>query len=120
MNKKEVGQLLNYVNVAYPNFLRDNKPETILDFWVRSLKDFEYEQVLDNLVNYARTNEFPPKIKDLVDGLIVDEKYNIPGIEETKKIMDSYQVPKDQRVSPDELKELFKQQFGRIGGKLND
>ncbi|NRD81153.1 hypothetical protein HPT25_28075 [Bacillus sp. BRMEA1] len=112
MDRKEVAQLLNYVNVAFPNFLRDNKPETVLDFWFRGLKDFEYEKVLDNLVNYAQINEFPPKIKDLVDGLIVNEHYNIPGIEETKKIMDSYQVPKEQRVPPDELKKLFKQQFG--------
>jgi predicted component of type VI protein secretion system len=107
MDKKDVAQLLNYVNVSFPNFLRDNKPEMVLDFWFRSLKDFEYEQVLDNLVNYAQTNEFPPKIKDLVNGLIVDEKYNVPGIEETKKIIESYQVPKEQRLSPDEVKKLL-------------
>lgn len=107
MDKKEVAQLLNYVNVVFPNFLRDNKPEIVLDFWFRSLKDFEYEAVLDNLVNYAQTNEFPPKIKDLVDGLIGNENYNVPGIEETKKIMDSYQVPEDERLPPDELKKMF-------------
>jgi hypothetical protein len=117
MDKKEVGQLLNYVNVAFPNFLRDNKPEIILDFWFRSLKDFEYGPVLDNLVNYAQINEYPPKIKDLVEGLTINENYIVPGIEETKKIMDSYQVPKEQRLSPDELKKLFKKQFGEDRGE---
>jgi hypothetical protein len=120
MDKKEVAQLLNYVNVAYPNFLRDNKPETVLDFWFRSLKDFEYEPILANLINYAQSNEFPPKIKDLVDGLLINENYNVPGIEETKKIMDSYQVPKEQRAHPDELKKMFKQQFGGDWGKRSD
>ncbi|WP_042375307.1 replicative helicase loader/inhibitor [Neobacillus jeddahensis] len=120
MDKKDVGQLLNYLNVAYPNFLRDNKPETVLDFWFRSLKDFEYEKVLDNLVDYAQTNDFPPKIKDLVAGLMVNEKYNIPGIEETKKIMEGYQVPEEHRLSHDEIKVMFKRQFSDDGGEKND
>jgi hypothetical protein len=120
MDKKEVAQLLNYVNVAYPNFLRDNKPEMILDFWFRSLKDFEYDPVLVNLVSYAQTNEYPPKVKDLVNGLIVNEKYNIPTIEETKKIMEGYQVPKEKRASPNELKKMFKEQFGKDWGRKHD
>ena len=114
MNKKEVGQLLNYVNAAYPNFLKDNDPVIVLDFWFRSLKEFGYEQVLNNLVTYAQGNEYPPKVKDLVNGLVVNEKYNIPGIEETKKIIEQYQVPKEQRMDKDELRALIDKTVSEI------
>jgi hypothetical protein len=120
MNKKEVGQLLTNVSSAYPNFSKDSDKELLFDFWYRCLKEFDYEQVLENLINYVKTNEFPPKIKDLVNGLVVNEKYNVPGIEETQKIMDSYQVPKEQRVPQDELKKMFKRQFGKDRGKEDD
>lgn len=112
MDKNEVGILLNYVKAGFPHFLRDNDPAIVFDLWYRSLKDFEFQRVLDNLIAYMKENEYPPKIKDLVDGLVVNEKYNIPGIEETKKILDSYIVPEEERASTEYIEALKNKYWG--------
>lgn len=114
MDEKEVGLLLNYVRAGYPHFLRDNDPKIVFDLWYRSLKEFEFQPVLDNLIRYMKTSEYPPKIKDLVEGLVVNEKYNIPGIEETKKILDSYIVPESERASKEKIEALKRKYWGDV------
>lgn len=116
MKKNEVLDLMKYIKAAYPLFLKDNEPAIVFDLWYRSLKDFEYERVLDNLIQYSKENEYPPKIKDLVEGLVMNERYNIPGVEETKKIIEGYMLPPEQRASQEFIDKLKKEFMEKING----
>ena len=114
MESKEVGKLLDYVKAGYPNFLRDNDPAIVFDLWSRTLKDYEFDSVMKNLERYMLENEFPPKIKDLVNGIANDTRPRIPGVEETKKIIAGYQVPKEQRIDPLVLQSMIDEMKANI------
>lgn len=119
MEREQAKMIVRKISAVYPSFKMDD-PTFVIDTWYGILKDFDFASVDDNLNRYTLESEYPPKIKDLVKGLVVNEKYNIPGIEETKKIVAGYQVPKDERMPQEEVKALVKKITSEIRGLKND
>jgi hypothetical protein len=117
VERKEAGKLLNYVKAAYPMFIRENDPVIILDMWTRALQDYDFDSVLDNLVEYTKDNEYPPKVSDLIKPLKKPvDNYNIPDVAATKKIMEKYKpAPEEERLTPEQAKQLV---FEKLGWKL--
>lgn len=115
MNSLEVGQLLNYVNAAYPQFIKDNDPKIIKELWCDALAPYKFDDVKKVFMQYAQVNEFPPKIASLVKNLSVkDESYNVPGLQETKQIIAQYKpLPKSQRPTPEQIKKMIAEKLGK-------
>lgn len=116
MNKKEVYNLLRTVAMYYPNFIDLKKMDEVqlkIDAWYRALKDFDNDSVLDNLAAYSQENEFPPKVVSLTKGLFRDSSNDhILGVDETKELLKTYTVPKEQRLSKEQIRALVKEKLG--------
>lgn len=112
MEREETKQIVRKLTVLYGNQFKMEDPKFVVDTWHDILKGFEFNRVLSNLNNHVLNSEFPPKPKDLVKGLVVDEKYNIPNREETLKIIETYQVPVEQRATEEQRAALRKKILG--------
>lgn len=116
MNKKEVYTLIEEVVEYYPNFIDfsdDDKVQRRMDAWHRALKDCDSESILDNLAEYAKTNDFPPKISDLLKGVSLNRPYNIPDVAETKEIVKKYApAPESERLTTEQAKQLVRERLG--------
>jgi hypothetical protein len=114
MEKKEVAKLLDYVKAAYPMFVKDNNPAIIMDLWTRALKDYEYEAVFNNFMDYATRNEFPPKVSELLKNVSVkSSSYNIPDVAATKELLKKYEpAPESERLTPEQAKALVYEKLG--------
>lgn len=62
MNRKQVFEVLELLNDAYPNF---SIGQSKIDNWTRLLKDQNPVIVMRNAERYALGNKFPPSISDL-------------------------------------------------------
>lgn len=76
------------------------------------LEDYDFDRVKANLKTHVVNSEYPPRMKDLVKGLVVDEKYNIPNREETLKIIETYQVPVEKRATKEQREAIRKRILG--------
>lgn len=65
MTKKEVVQLLEEIDAAYPSKLKKTK-ETV-EVWHRNMKDQEAKRVMYLLDNHISKSPFVPTIHDLKD-----------------------------------------------------
>jgi len=101
------------ITVYGQSFLKGEDIKFFIDSWYDFLKDYDFDRVTQNLNDHVKNSEFAPKIKDLVNGLVVNEKYNIPSREETLKILDTYQVPEELRATPEQREEMRKRILGR-------
>lgn len=63
MNKQEVVEVAKMIAHSYNNatFTKEK-----LETWERFLKGYDVEQVMANLTDHIKTNQFPPTIADLV------------------------------------------------------
>ena len=89
------------ITVYGQTFLKGEDIKFFIDSWYDFLKDYDFDRVTQNLNDHVKNNEFAPKVKDLVKGLVIDEKYNIPNREETLEIIKTYQVPEEKRATPE-------------------
>lgn len=64
MKKIEVVDLLEHLLRIYPN--KFEVDQTMVDAWYFHLKNHNKDAVMDNLLQFARNNRFPPTIADLV------------------------------------------------------
>lgn len=62
MNKEQVFELLNFLNVTYPNF---EVTQAKIDAWAKLLKDQNPAVVMRNAERYALTQKFAPTVADL-------------------------------------------------------
>lgn len=112
MERDETKIIIRKLAILYGNQFKLDDPVFVIDTWHDILKEYDYDRVLRNLNTHVKNSEYPPKPKDLLKDLVVNEKYNIPGIEETKAIIETYQVPKDQQMPKEERDKLIRQTFG--------
>jgi Loader and inhibitor of phage G40P len=113
MNKKEVFKLIDEITELYPNFIDMSDAEAVtkrIDAWHRVLKAYDINSVLDNLSKYALENGYAPKINDLVKGLVVYDSDNVPGLEETKEILNRYKP--GETLTKDQARELIRKKLG--------
>lgn len=113
MNIKQTATIIEKIYFIYPNFVKDeSKLKPIIETWHEILKDYDFDRVSKNLITHSVNSDFLPKPKDLVKGLVVDEKYNIPSREETLKIIETYQVPEEERATKEQRREMRKKILG--------
>lgn len=62
MNKEQVFELLQLLNVTYPSF---DISQTKIDIWSKLLKDQNPAVIMINAERYVLTQKFPPTIADL-------------------------------------------------------
>ncbi len=60
-----------------------------IDLWTTILSEQEYEEMLKNLSNYAKYNQFPPKPADLLKE-DHEVKYTGPTVAETKTMFNRW------------------------------
>lgn len=64
MTKKEVANILVFINSIYPNF---EITQEKIDTWTFLLENQDFEKVMENAGKYAMSNKFPPVIADLIE-----------------------------------------------------
>jgi hypothetical protein len=88
ISKKETFELLETISAFYEQFeINQNR----IDSWHLAIKDYEFERLKDNLLQYCRESKYPPKVADLVNekSKILDRMNAIPDVLETRKYLDS-------------------------------
>ena len=114
VEREQTKMIVRKLSTLYGNqFKLEDDPKFVIDTWHEILKDYDFDRVSKNLITHSINSDFLPKPKDLVKGLVMDEKYNIPGREETLKIIETYQVPEEQRATPEQRQALRKKYLGR-------
>ena len=106
------GTLTKSNNPFYKDLDENQKLVKIVEIYHEILVDYDFDRVKGNLKNHVVNSEFPPKMKDLVKGLVIDEKYNIPSREETLKIIETYQVPEELRATEEQRRKMRKEILG--------
>jgi len=113
VNIGQTATIIEKLSILYPNFIKDeSKLDMIIETWHEVLKDYDFDRVSKNLINHSVNSDFLPKPKDLVKGLVMDEKYNIPSREETLKIIETYQVPEEKRATEEQRRKMRKDILG--------
>ena len=113
MNIAQTATIIEKIYFIYPSFVKDeSKLGSIIETWHEILKDYDFDRVSKNLVTHSVNSDYLPKPKDLVKGLVKDEKYNIPNREETLEIINSYQVPQEKRATKEQRDEMRKRILG--------
>jgi hypothetical protein len=116
VNIRETATIIEKIYFLYPSFVKDeSKLRSIIETWHEILKDYDFDRVSKNLITHSVNSDFLPKPKDLVKGLVVNEKYNIPNREETLKIIETYQVPEEKRATKEQKEEMKKKHLKHLG-----
>lgn len=63
MTKRQVGELLKFLNDIYPNV---EVTQSRLDTWHKFMKDQNPATVMQKAENYVINNKFPPTVADLI------------------------------------------------------
>jgi hypothetical protein len=109
--KKETFELLKAIGSLYPIF---EVTQMKIDLWTTILSEQEYEEMLKNLSNYAKYNQFPPKPADLLKE-DHEVKYMGPTVSETKSMFNQWdENSKD--VAPPEEREKHLKEIAKILG----
>lgn len=91
MKKTEIAKLLQTISHFYPNNFRI-KPEDMteaIDDWFFMLNDEDSAKIARNLKEHIKNKHYPPTIADLLKKRVTGERA-IPGIEETRKMLDEW------------------------------
>ncbi|MEH6848596.1 replicative helicase loader/inhibitor [Bacillus pseudomycoides] len=111
MIKKETFELLKAIHELFPIF---EVTQTKIDLWTSILVDQEYEEMMKNLSNYAKYNQFPPKPADLLKE-DHEVKYTGPTVEGTKKMFEKWDADSEDVAAPEE-REKHLQEIAKILG----
>lgn len=113
MEREEAKTIVRKLITVYgQSFLKGEDIKFFIDSWYDFLKEYDFDRVMHNLNDHVKNSEFAPKVKDLVKGLVINEKYNIPSREETLKIIETYQKPKEERATKEQREEMRKRILG--------
>ena len=104
MNKKEVATLLTMIQNYYPSNFYVQDANVMLDLWYMDLKDEDSFKVKSNFDIHRKTSNKPPTIADLVKEQPKEQRFNIPGVEETKRYLISLEEPSGNKISPENKK----------------
>ena len=107
MIKKETFELMESIQQFFPHF---EITQSKIDLWQRALNDTDYQTADDNLMKYVKANKYPPNISDLV-AYKEERLQNIPGIEDTKKLLKSNRV--ENPVTEERIKEIMLEKLGK-------
>ena len=104
MNKQEVATLLTMIQNYYPSNFYVQDANVMLDLWYMDLKDEDSFKVKSNFDIHRKTSNKPPTIADLVKEQPKEQRFNIPGVEETKRYLISLEEPSGNKISPENKK----------------
>lgn len=111
MIKKETFELLKAIHELFSMF---EVTQMKIDLWTTILSEQKYEEMLKNLSNYAKYNQFPPKPADLLKE-DHEAKYTGPTVAETKTMFNQWdENSKD--VAPPEEREKHLKEIAKILG----
>jgi len=115
ISKKQTFEILTMIKEYYEQF---EITQSKIDAWYLALKDYEYDIILRNLVQYSKEHKFAPKIADLISEKTneVDRIHAIPNVEETLEYLHS--ISRKTEISEDEqqLVEKSKEKIRKILG----
>jgi hypothetical protein len=102
--KRETYALLEQIYLYYEQFQINQQK---IDSWHQALKDFSYEQLHQNLMNYVTHSSFPPKICDLIS---TSDRVSraIPDATETYIQLMNEKLPVNEEVVKAELAKIRK------------
>jgi len=63
MSIEELGRLLKIIRGFFPSFVIN---EDVAEAWYSVLEDYTYEEVKENVKEYAKTNRFAPTVSDII------------------------------------------------------
>lgn len=91
INKKQTYEILILINEFFNIEITQNK----IDSWHLALKEYDFETIKKNLLNYCKTNKFAPKIADLIQekAIVLDRMNAIPSVEETYEYLKTLTRP---------------------------
>jgi hypothetical protein len=102
--KRETYALLEQIYLYYEQFQINQQK---IDGWHEALKDFSYERLHQNLLNYVAHSSFPPKICDLIS--TPDRIHTrVPDVTETYKQLMNDQPSANEEVIQAELAKMRK------------
>lgn len=99
---EQIEDLVKIVFANYTSYARNNEFGTVCDLYYLMFKDEDYSQILANLKEYMKKNEFAPKPKDLLSRSLENNSV-VPDVEETRNYLDSLE-PKDKPTKEEILK----------------
>ena len=116
MIKKQTGEIMQAIADCYPQF---EITQSKVDFWHKTLVDYEFEQVEASLLVYVRGNDYPPKINQLIRGISKqNESYNVPNKEQTMTKLKEFeeQINEAAKTSPtkEQIQEILLKTAGEI------
>ena len=80
MSEEQVIELLEYIDISYPYFLRNDKIDETVKTWLEILHQYDYQEIKQNLEIYMKREENqkrPPTAYGLTNGLVkIKEKVN--------------------------------------------
>jgi hypothetical protein len=100
--KRETYALLEQIYLCYDQFQINQQK---IDSWHEALKDFSYEPLHRNLLNYVTHSSFPPKICDLISTSDLRSRA-IPDAIETYTQLIIDQPPANEEVIKAELAKI--------------
>jgi len=95
MDRNETKEIVIMIHCLYSNSFKIETQEqltSLIDTWHFALEDYDYGLVKATLKNYVRDNHYPPKVKDLTKGLSNEHRSVVPGLEETRALLKTYEV----------------------------
>lgn len=110
MEREQTKMVIRKLNSLYPNYFKLEDPKFLIDTWHDILEDYEYEEVVANLKKHIKTSSYPPKVSDLVTKR-EERIQNIPGVEETKKLLKSNMV--ENPVTEERMNEIMLEKLGK-------
>jgi hypothetical protein len=102
--KRETYALLEQIYLYYGQFQINQQ---LIDSWHEALKDFSYERLHKNLLNYVTHSSFPPKICDLISTSDLRHA-RVPDATETYSQLINDQAPANEEVIKAELAKIRK------------
>jgi hypothetical protein len=102
MTEKDVVKVLKAVSEFYPGRFQPDDLKGTVKAWHRVLSECEFEEVMQNLTDYAKANKFPPTVSDLLKPQVEQRERFIPSYEETQRILkEQAEAEKAARNDPD-------------------
>lgn len=66
MNKKEVVEIIKNISDIYGNRFKLDDPQGTVNAWHAVLKDYEFDIIQANFMEYVKHNKFAPSVADLI------------------------------------------------------
>lgn len=101
MNKPEVVAIIKNIVDIYGGKFKMDDPQGTVNAWYSILKDYEFETIHANLIEYVKANKFVPSVADLIHATERRDRA-LPTIEETNQLLLGYEQAKEEKADPEQ------------------